>query len=91
MLQCAVVKIPASEQLLICGDWNGHIGAKSTSYREVHGGQTIGQWNTEGVLEFAVANKLVVENSSNADETQINYVRYRCASRKQVSNMVRLS
>ena len=26
MLQCNVATIPASEQLIVCGDWNGHIG-----------------------------------------------------------------
>ena len=53
MLQCTVAKIPASEQLFVCGDWNGHIGSQSTGFEEVHGGQAIGQRNTEGerVLE----------------------------------------
>ena len=62
MLQCAVSKIPASEQLIVCGDWNGHIGSQSTGFEEVHGGQAIGKRNTEGerILEFAFANELVV-------------------------------
>ena len=25
MLQCTVAQIPASEQFIVCGDWNGHI------------------------------------------------------------------
>ena len=60
-----VAKIPASEQLFVCGDWNGHIGSQSTGFEEVHGGQTIGKRNTEGekVLEFAFANELVVRNT----------------------------
>ena len=41
MLQCTVAKIPASEQLFVCGDWNGHIGSQSTGFEEVHGGQAI--------------------------------------------------
>ena len=45
MLQCAVSKIPASEQLIVCGDWNGHIGSQSTGFEEVHGGQAI--WKKE--------------------------------------------
>ena len=58
MLQCAVSKFPASEQLIVCGDWNGHIGSQSTGFEEVHGGQAIGKRNTEGerILEFAFAN-----------------------------------
>ena len=62
MLQCTVAKIPASEQLIVCGDWNGHIGSQSTGLEEVHGGQAIGKRNTEGerIQEFAFANELVV-------------------------------
>ena len=65
MLQCTVAKLPASEQLFVCSDWNGHIGFQSTGYEEVHGGQTIEKRNTEGerVLEFAFANELVVGNT----------------------------
>ena len=48
MLQCTVAKIPASEQLFVCGYWNGHIGSQSTGFEEVHGGQAIGKRNTEG-------------------------------------------
>ena len=48
MLQYTVAKIPASEQLFVCGDWNGHIGSQSTGFEEVHGGQAIGKRNTEG-------------------------------------------
>ena len=45
MLQCTVAKIPASEQLFVCGDWNGHIGSQSTGFEEVHGGQA--NWKKE--------------------------------------------
>ena len=102
MLQCTVAKIPASEQLFVCGDWNGHIGSQSTGFEEVHGGQAIGKRHTEGerVLEFAFANELVVGNtwfkkkpkhlvtyqSGNA-ATQIDFILYRRSFRKQVSNL----
>ena len=92
MLQCAVSKIPASEQLIVCGDWNEHIGSQSTGFEKVHGGQAIGKRNTEGerILEFAFANELVVGNiwfkkkpehlvtyqSENA-ATQIDFILYR--------------
>ena len=94
--------IPASEQLFVCGDWNGHIGSQSTEFEEVHGRQAIGKRNTEGerVLEFAFANELIVGNtwfkkkpkhlvtyqSGNAD-TQIDFILYRQSFRKQVSNV----
>ena len=102
MLQCAVSKIPVSEQLIVCGDWNGHIGSQSSGFEEVHGGQAIGKRNTEGerVLEFAFANELVVGNtwfkkkpehlvtyqSGNA-VTQTDFILYRRSLRKQVSNV----
>ena len=39
-----------TEQLIICGDWSGHIGAEFSGYEEAQGG------NTEGkrVLAFEV-------------------------------------
>ena len=90
------------EQLIVCGDWNGHIGSQSTGFEEVHGGQAIGKRNTEGerILEFAFANELVVGNtwfkkkpehlvtyqSGNA-ATQIDFILYRQSFRKQVSNV----
>ncbi|MES9950785.1 MAG: endonuclease/exonuclease/phosphatase family protein, partial [Candidatus Thiodiazotropha sp.] len=102
MLQSTMAKIPASEQLIVCGDWNGHIGSKSTGFEEVHGGQAIGKRNTEGerVLEFAFANELIVGNSwfkkkpehlvtyqSGDAATQIDFILYRRSFRKQVSNV----
>ena len=102
MLQCTVAKTPASEQLFVCGDWNGHIGSQSTGFGEVHGGQAIEKRSPEGerVLEFAFANELVVGNtrfkkkpehlityqSGNA-ATQIDFILYRWSFRKQVSNV----
>ena len=32
MLQCTVATILASEQLIACGDWNGHIGSQSKGF-----------------------------------------------------------
>ena len=56
MLQCVLAKTPATEQLIICGDWNGHIGSQSVGFKEVHGSK--GKRNAEGERIFA--NKLVV-------------------------------
>ena len=52
MLRCTVATIPASEQLIVCGDWNGHIGSQSTGCDEVHGRQAIGKRNTQKVREY---------------------------------------
>ena len=102
MLQCTVATIPASEQLIVCGDWNGHVGSQSTGFEEVHGGQAIGKRNTEGerILEFVFANEFVVRNAwfkkkpkhlvtyhSGVAATQIDFILYRRRFRRQVSNV----
>ena len=102
MLQTAVTKVPDSEQLFICGDLNGHIGTDSSGFREVHGGRAYGQRNAEGerILELCVANELVVGNSwyqkkpqhlityqSGEHATQVDYILFRRAFRKRVSNV----
>ena len=68
----------------------------------MHGGHAIGQRNVEGerVLEFAVANDLVIGNSlfkkhpshvvtyqSGEISTQIDYILYRRSFRKHVTNV----
>ena len=65
LLQSAVSKIPASEVLIPLGDWNGHMGSEGCGFEEVHGGKGFGVRNAEGerLLEFAVANDLVVGNT----------------------------
>ena len=64
-LQGALAKITDTQEVLICGDFNGHIGARAAGYEEVHGGLAFGKRNADGerVLEFSVANNLVVANS----------------------------
>ena len=54
-----------SEIIFPCGDWNGHIGEKANGFEGVHGGWGYGERNPEGdrLLEFAVANNLVIGNS----------------------------
>ena len=104
-LQSTIVDPPAVsslEQLIISGDWNGHIGSHSTAFENVHGGQVLGKRNNEGerLLEFAVANQLVVSNSwfkkkfenlvtyqSRECKTQIDYILYKRSFRKMISNV----
>ena len=60
-LNVVVAKIPLSEVLILCGDWNGHVGRAADGFEEVHGGYGYGVWNDEGgrLLDFAVAHDLV--------------------------------
>ena len=65
---CAVTaRIPASEFLIPCGDWNGHVGRAGTGYREVHGGMGYGrpEPDVEGerILEYAPAFDLLLGNT----------------------------
>ncbi|XP_075088168.1 uncharacterized protein LOC142170218 [Nicotiana tabacum] len=61
-----VRRIPHTEKLFIGGDFNGHIGASSRGYDDVHGGYGFGDRNEGGnsLLEFARAFDLVIANSS---------------------------
>ena len=64
-LQGALAKITHTQEVLICGDFNRHIGASAAGYGEVHGGLAFGKRNadSERVLEFSVTNNLLVANS----------------------------
>ena len=60
-------RIPASEFLIPCGDWNGHVGCAYTGYREVHDGMGYGrpEPDAEGerTLEYALAFDLLLGNT----------------------------
>ena len=42
-LRAVTARIPRSEFLITCGDWNGHAGRAGTEYREVHDGMGYGR------------------------------------------------
>ena len=53
---CAVTtRIPKSEFLMPCGDWNGHVCRAGIEYREVYGGMGYGRSEGERMLEYALA------------------------------------
>ena len=66
-LRAVTVRIPASELLMPCGDWNGHVGRAGTGYSEVHGGKGFGrpEPDVEGerILEYALAYDLILGNT----------------------------
>ena len=101
-LQATCMPIPHSEVLFCLGDWNGHVGAKASSYENVHGGQGFGSRNAEGerILEFALANDLLVGNTryikrdshlityhSGDNKSQVDYVLYPRSFRRSVTNV----
>jgi hypothetical protein len=101
-LREVVSKVPGKEFLIPCGDWNGHIGKAAAGYEEVHGGYGFGVRNTEGerILEFAMANSLVVGNSwflkkdnhlitydTKGAKTQVDYILLKRRDLKRVKNI----
>ena len=101
-LQTTVSGIPEKDFLLPCGDWNGHIGRLSDGFEGVHGGYAFGSRNSEGerVLEFAVANDLVIGNSyfqkkdnhlvtyeSGGSQSQIDFILCRKGHFKYIQNV----
>ncbi|KAG5580523.1 hypothetical protein H5410_051150 [Solanum commersonii] len=80
--------IPNTERIVIGGDFNGHIGATSNGFDDVHGGFGFGERNGGGtsLIDFAKAFELVIANScfpkkenhlvtfrSSVAKTQIDY------------------
>ncbi|KAG5573068.1 hypothetical protein H5410_062834 [Solanum commersonii] len=81
--------IPNTEKIVIGGDFNGHIGATSNGFDDVHGSFGVGGRNGGGtsLLDFAKAFELVIANScfskkenhmvtyrSSVAKTQIDYL-----------------
>ena len=66
-LRAVTGRIPRSEFLMPCGDWNGHVGRAGTEYREVHGGMGYGRSEPdvdgERILEYALAFDLLLGNT----------------------------
>ena len=66
-LRAVTARIPRSELLIPCGDWNSHVGRAGTEYREVHGGMGYGRSEPdvegERILEYALAFDLLLGNT----------------------------
>ncbi|WMV09787.1 hypothetical protein MTR67_003172 [Solanum verrucosum] len=93
--------IPITEKIVIGGDFNGHIGATSNGFDDVHGGFGFGERNGGGtaLLDFAKAFELVIANScfpkkenhmvtfrSSVAKTQIDYLLLRKGDRGLVKD-----
>jgi hypothetical protein len=57
--------IRSDEKLLLCGDFNGHVGVDADGFDGVHGGNGFGRRNSEGevLLEFADSMGMVIANT----------------------------
>ena len=58
-LRAVIARIPASEVLILCGDWNGHVGLAGTGYREKHEPDV----EAERTLEYTLAFHLLLGNT----------------------------
>ena len=64
-LQQTVDRMKNGENLIINGDWNGHVGTERGGYQNIIGPQGIGNKNAEGdrIINFAVINRLSIMNT----------------------------
>ena len=66
-MHAVTTRIPASEFLIPCGDWNSHVGHAGTRYREMHGRMGYGRLEPdvedERILEYALAFDLLLGNT----------------------------
>ena len=87
-LKAVTAMIVASEFLIPCGDWNGHVGSTGSGYKEIHGGYGYGKPDPESegerILEYALAYDLssVTQNKSDNTATQIDFVLFRKSLRE---------
>ena len=97
--RAVTARIPASEFLIPCGDWNGRVGRAGTGYREVHGGmygRSVLDGEGERILEYALAFDLLLGNTclkkrdshlitykSGNIATQIDFILFRRTMRKR--------
>jgi len=65
LLGKTVSAVDAVQQLVVCGDMNGHVGAKSEGFEGVHGGFGYGERNVEGemLMEMVGGLNLVIINT----------------------------
>jgi len=65
------------EMVVVCGDFNGHVGERVEGCEGVHGGKGFGKRNMEGemLLEFAGAHQLAIMNTwfDKNDSRKITY------------------
>ena len=47
-LLCTLMTVPATDNIIILGDLNGHVGAAADGYGDVHGGHGYGARNPKG-------------------------------------------
>ena len=76
-LRKVVSGISRDEEVIVCGDFNGHVGESADGFEEVHGGKGFGTRNVEGemLLELATAMECCVVNTwfTKEDSKKVTY------------------
>ncbi|XDV44123.1 hypothetical protein PO909_012458 [Leuciscus waleckii] len=97
----AINNIPHTEELILAGDLNGHVGTDREEYIRWHGGKTRGQRNEEGktILDFMRTTDLALVNTffvhgeeqtytfkSGPNQTVIDYITVRRENLSTIKN-----
>ena len=91
--------VSLDEYLLVCGDFNGHVGKAPEGFNGVHGGHGFGSHNADGtrIFDLCTAANLAITNThfmksdshlvtygSANSCSQVDYILTRCSDLKQV-------
>ena len=97
-----VSAVPSTEYLMLCGDFNGHVGRDTEGFDRIHGEHGFGSCNTDGVriLDFCTATNLAITNTffvkpnshlityhSGCHFTQVDYILTKLCDLKYVQNV----
>ena len=87
----AVDSVKGDEILVVCGDFNGHVGECADGFEDVHGGKGFGNRNVEGemLLELAQSRGLIVANTW-YDKGETRKVSYESGGNRSVVDYVML-
>ena len=102
VLDKVLTEVGSDERLMVCGDFNGHVGEAIDGFEGVHGGSGFGARNLEGevLLEFADSHSLVITNTcftkvdskkvtyeSGGNRSVVDYILVRACQRQMVSDV----
>ena len=84
-LQETVNNVRYGDRLIMCGDWNGHIGQERTTYEEIIGHHGVGDRNEDGVrvIDFASVNSLSIMNTFYQHQPSHKWTWYRYSAEHQ--------
>ena len=84
-LQQTVNGVKYGDQLIISGDWNGHVGTERDGYEDIIGPHSVGNRNPEGdrIISFALVNRLSIMNTFFRHRDSHKWTWYRWSAARQ--------